>query len=249
MNKALSTLSPLEQNKSASERVGLKLRALISSGNLAPGEKLPSENELARALQVSRPVVREALRGLSMMGVVESRQGGGCYVTDLNPSRLLEPISFYLGLEQHNLNETFDARSLIDGELAANAAKNCNDEQRQRLADLVRVGNELVADPIRFRVMDAEFHGLISESAGNGFLNRVSQALYYLAIDERRKASEQEGVLTQSARDHAAIVDAILAEDGEAARTAMQAHVRNIQRTTLVAAKELRFGLRDVDEL
>lgn len=242
MNKALSTLSPLEQNKSASERVGMKLRALISSGNLAPGERLPSENELAKALQVSRPVVREALRGLSMMGVVESRQGGGCYVTDLDATRLMEPISFYLGLEQHNLEETFNARALIDGELAALAAQNCSDEQRQRLADLVPLGNELVSNPVRFRVMDAEFHGLISDAGGNGFLNRVSQALYNLAIDERRLASKQGGVLIQSARDHTEIVAAIQARDSEAARTAMQKHVRNIQRTTMIAAKELRLG-------
>ena len=89
-----AAFAPLPQQKSASERVGDRLRDLIASGNLAAGEKLPSENELARALHVSRPVVRDALRGLSMMGIVESRQGGGGYVTDLSASRLMSPLSF-----------------------------------------------------------------------------------------------------------------------------------------------------------
>ena len=71
MKSALEHIVPLTQNKSASQRVAERLRELIASGNLAPGEKLPSENELVRALQVSRPVVREALRGLNMMGIVE----------------------------------------------------------------------------------------------------------------------------------------------------------------------------------
>ena len=105
IKSAIDQIVPLTQNKSASQRVGERLRELIASGNIAPGEKLPSENELVRALQVSRPVVREALRGLSMMGIVESRQGGGCFVTDLKPSRLMEPFSFYLSLEGSTLDE------------------------------------------------------------------------------------------------------------------------------------------------
>ena len=111
MTRALDRLAPLEQNRSASERVGERLRELIGSGNLAPGEKLPSENELARALRVSRPVVREALRGLAMMGIVESRQGGGCFVTDLRANRLMEPLAFFLKLKDYGLDDLFRARA------------------------------------------------------------------------------------------------------------------------------------------
>ena len=83
-------MEPLSR-KPVSERVAMKLLDLIRTGNLKAGDKLPTENELAAALQVSRPVVREALRGLSILGIVESRQGGRCYVTDLSPSRLVAP--------------------------------------------------------------------------------------------------------------------------------------------------------------
>ena len=235
MSSALASLLPLDQPRTASDRVGRRLRDLISSGNLAPGEKLPSENELARALQVSRPVVREALRGLAMMGIVESRQGGGAYVTDLTARRLMEPLDFYLRLRDHSTEELFHARALIDRGLAEDAARHADATQRARLSEMARLGHELARDPTGFRVMDAEFHGLIGEAAGNGFLSAVSQAFYSLGIDLRRRASAMPGVLARSARDHDAIAQAIAAGDAAASGRAMEAHVGHIRATTLAA--------------
>lgn len=236
MRPATDPFAPLEQQKSAPERVGDRLRDLIASGNLAAGEKLPSENELARALQVSRPVVREALRGLSMMGIVESRQGGGCYVTDLSAGRLMSPLSFYMQLRDYSTEELFRARSLIDSGLAADAARNGDADQKRRLLDMATLGHQLAADPVGFRVMDAQFHDLIGAMAGNGFLQSVSRSLYSLAIELRRQASQMPGVTAQSARDHQAIADAIMAADADTAQQAMLAHVSHIRLTTLQAA-------------
>lgn len=237
MNSTLSIIAPITQKKTASERVGDRLRELISSGNIAPGEKLPSENDLAQALQVSRPVVREALRGLAMMGIVEARQGGGRYVTDLKANKLMEPLAFYLELEKHSLDELFDSRVLIDGSLAGDAAKRASTSQKERLSNLVKLGHTLTTDPIRFRVMDAELHGLISEAGANAFLNRVSQSLYSLAINRRRKASELPNVLVQSAKDHEEIVKHIITGDSDKAQKAMIDHVENIRKTTALITK------------
>jgi GntR family transcriptional regulator, transcriptional repressor for pyruvate dehydrogenase complex len=234
---ALDHLLPLEQSKTASARVGQRLRDLIASGNLRPGEKLPSENELSRAFSVSRPVVREALRGLAMMGIVESRQGGGCFVTDLKPSRLMEPLSFFLELSDYNLQQMFRARLVVDAAVAEDAARKASGEQKQQLLEMVRSGYALAEDPIGFRVMDAEFHHLIAEAAGNAFLQRVSASLYELAMDLRRLATEMEGTLPQSARDHEAIAKAIAEGDAAAASAAMEAHVRHIEATTYRAAR------------
>jgi GntR family transcriptional repressor for pyruvate dehydrogenase complex len=234
----LAAIVPLQQQKSASQRVGDQLRALVASGTLAPGEKLPSEHELARALEVSRPVVREALRGLAMMGIVESRQGGGCYVTDLSASRLLSPLSFYIQLRDYSLVDLFRARSHIDSGLAADAARNASAEQAARLREMARLGAGLTGDPVGFRVLDAQFHALIGEAADNAFLLVMSQSLYALAVDLRRRASAMPGVLTQSAADHLAIADAIASGDAVAAAQAMAAHVDHIRATTALAAAE-----------
>ena len=229
----LDQFKPIEQKPSASERVADRLTSMIASGNIAPGDKLPSENELSKALHVSRPVVREALRGLSMMGIVTSRQGGGCYVTDLNPQRLMAPLSFVLSLQDYDIKSLFRARHVIDTGIAADAARNVTAKQLATLRDLVEAGFRLADDPIGFRVMDAEFHGLIAEAAGNDFLEKVSSSLYGLAIEQRRKASEKPGVLERSAKDHAAIVEAIASRDAEAAGRAMGRHIENIRKSTL----------------
>jgi GntR family transcriptional repressor for pyruvate dehydrogenase complex len=213
--------------------VAERLTDLIASGNIAPGDKLPSENELSKALHVSRPVVREALRGLAMMGIVESKQGGGCFVTDLKPNRLMAPLSFVLSLQDYSIEHLFRARQVIDTGVAADAARNATDGQIVLLRELVETGYKLVNDPVGFRVMDAEFHGLISVAAQNDFLEKVSNSLYGLAIEQRRQASAKAGVLKRSAEDHAAIVEAIAAHDPEAANAAMAAHVENIRRSTL----------------
>jgi GntR family transcriptional regulator, transcriptional repressor for pyruvate dehydrogenase complex len=234
----LEQLKPIDQRPSASERVAERLVSLISSGNIAPGDKLPSENELSKALQVSRPVVREALRGLAMMGIVASRQGGGCYVTDLKPQRLMAPLSFALSLQDYNIESLFRAREVIDTGIAADAARNATVAQITTLQELVEAGHKLVDDPIGFRVMDAEFHALVASAAKNDFLEKVCSSLYSLAIEQRRKASAKPGVLLRSARDHAEIVAAIVAKDPDAASAAMGRHVENIRKSTLQVMSE-----------
>jgi GntR family transcriptional repressor for pyruvate dehydrogenase complex len=233
----LDKLKPIDATPSASEKVAERLMSLIASGNIAPGDKLPSENQLAKALHVSRPVVREALRGLTMMGVLQSRQGGGSYVTDLKPNRLMAPLSFVLSLQDYSLESLFTARAVIDGGLAAEAARNVTPAQLERFAELVEVGYRTVDDPVAFRLADAEFHELIGTASDNAFLDRVSRSLYSLAMDQRRKASETPGVLDQSAMDHDAIVRAISARDPEAAKAAMVVHVEHIRKTTFDALR------------
>lgn len=243
----LDQLKPIDSKPSASERVAERLTSLISSGNIAPGDKLPSENELSKALQVSRPVVREALRGLAMMGIVESKQGGGCYVTDLKPNRLMAPLSFVLSLQDYSYESLFRARSVIDTGLAREAALNATDSEIATLRELVDAGYKLAGDPVGFRVMDAELHELIGTAARNDFLDRVSRSLYELAIDQRRKAAMVPGVLDRSAADHEAIVSAIAAHDADAAAAAMLVHVENIRATTMAvmeSATTLPFKAR-----
>jgi GntR family transcriptional repressor for pyruvate dehydrogenase complex len=235
-------LQPIDARPSASERVAERLMSLIASGNIAPGDKLPSESELVKALHVSRPIVREALRGLAMMGIVESRQGGASYITDLKPNRLMAPLSFVLSLADYSMDSLFKARVVIDTGLAAAAALNADDEQIRLLSEFVDAGFKLVDDPVAFRVMDSEFHALIGIAAQNEFLDRVSLSLYGMAIEARRKASTQPGVLERSAADHDHIVKAIVARDPVAAAAAMTAHVESIRASTVAVLQSEGAG-------
>jgi GntR family transcriptional regulator, transcriptional repressor for pyruvate dehydrogenase complex len=108
------------------------------------------------------------------------------------------------------------------------------------LKAMVEVQKKLVNDPIGFRVSDLEFHRTIMEAAGNPFLVRVSHSLYVLGMEYRRVASERPGVLRQSVADHGAIVAALTARDPEAAKAAMEVHIRNVHESTKAAMGNAR---------
>src|SRR6185295_17279969 len=95
---------------------------LVRTGNLRPGNRLPPERELIEIFRISRPSLREALRALSILGVIESRHGGGAFVTDLEAQTLLAPLDFFLSLSKSNLDEAFESRRVIEVEIARKAA-------------------------------------------------------------------------------------------------------------------------------
>ena len=225
--------------KSSAETVAENLLELVRTGILKAGDRLPSENEMARAMQVSRPVVREALRGLSILGIVESRQGGRCHVTDLSPSRLVAPLQMVIALDEHNVDALYEARSCIECDLIGRCATVASETDVARLRELVAAGHELVDDPTGFRVLDLEFHRFLMSIPGNPFLERAGLSLYQLGIEYRRVASATPGVVARSAREHAAIVEAIANRDVEGARAAMGAHLESITATTVEAMRLL----------
>lgn len=234
MSDTLSTISPVER-KSVADQVAKKILDLVRTGNLKPGDQLPTERDLAQMLQVSRPSVREAMRGLQILGVVKSRQGGGAYISSLDAADLLGPLQFLITLNAQNVHALYQARNLIDGGIARLAAENLSDADLERLQTMVGLQRGLVNDPLGFRVSDLEFHRTIMEATGNPFLVRVAHSLYVLGMEYRRIASETPGVLKQSLTDHEAIMAAFVARDPDTAERAMMEHMRNVHTSTLEA--------------
>ncbi|HTW28200.1 MAG TPA: FadR/GntR family transcriptional regulator [Acetobacteraceae bacterium] len=226
--------APVERN-SLAERVANRLIDLVRTRNLKPGDMLPPERELAMLLQVSRPSVREAVRGLQILGVLKARQGSGISVSSLEAADLLTPLQMVIALNAENAPALHEARVLIDGEIARLAATALAASEVHRLREMLSIQRGLLGDPIAFRVSDMEFHRTIAEATGNPFLQRISLSLYVLGMEYRRIASEMPGVLARSLADHAAIVDALAARDPDAAAEAMHEHMHNIHRSTLVA--------------
>src|SRR5215475_8274075 len=101
---------------------------LVRTGNLRAGDRLPSERELIDILDISRPTLREALRALSMLGVIDSRHGGGAFVTDLEARTLLAPLDFFLSLSQSNLADAFQSRRIVEIEIVRKAARQASRE-------------------------------------------------------------------------------------------------------------------------
>jgi GntR family transcriptional regulator, transcriptional repressor for pyruvate dehydrogenase complex len=224
--------------RSVAEQVAQRILGLVQSGALKPGDQLPPERELSASLQVSRPSVREAIRGLTILGVIRTRQGGGAYVSELDANVLLEPLHFFISLEDRNIRELYDARVLIESDVARRAAEDITLEQLARLEELHKHQASLLESPAQFRESDSAFHDIIWKSCGNAFLTRIGKSLNVIGLEFRRMASETAGVLAQSHKDHKCILDALKARDASAAAEAASVHMRNVYRTTVKSRHE-----------
>ena len=223
--------------ESVAEAVVRRILDMVKAGVLKAGDALPPERDLAVSLNVSRPSVREALRGLTVLGVVRTRQGGGAYISDLGADSLLGPIQFYLALEGANIRDLYDARSLIESDVARRAAVNIDDAALARLEELLAEQQDTIHDPIAFRESDFAFHQMIWIGSRNAFLKRIGESLNVLGLEFRKRASERPETLEQSLRDHRALLDALKARAPEAAARAAEVHMQNVY-TSTIAQKE-----------
>lgn len=219
--------------ESVAEMVAHRVLEMVKSGALKPGDQLPPERELAQSLNVSRPSVREAIRGLSILGVVTTRQGGGAYISALDAQALLGPLQFFISLEELNIRELYDARSLIESDVARRAAERITDQELDALEAIYAEQLGLVDDAIAFRVSDFRFHETIWSAARNAFLMRIGQSLNVMGLEFRKRASETEGVLQQSIADHRRLLDTLQARDPDAASAAASRHMRNVYKSTI----------------
>jgi len=219
--------------ESVAEAVVRRILDMVKAGLLKAGDALPPERDLAVSLNVSRPSVREALRGLTVLGVVRTRQGGGAYISDLGPDSLLGPIQFYLALEDVNIQELYDARSLIESDVARRAAVNIDDAALDRLEELLAEQTATIDDPLAFRRSDYAFHEIIWIGANNAFLKRIGESLNVLGLEFRKRASERPETLAQSLLDHRVLLDALRARDPDAAARAAEHHMHNVYQSTV----------------
>lgn len=223
---------------SVAEVVAHRILDLVKAGALKPGDQLPPERELAASLNVSRPTVREAIRGLTILGVVVTRQGGGAFISELDADALLHPLQFYLSLEEINVRQLYDARSLIESDVARRAAEHMDDAGLQKLAEILADQVNTLNDPTRFRLSDHAFHETICAGSRNAFLQRIGQSLNVVGLEFRKRASETPGVLEQSLRDHHRLLDALTARDADAAAEAAATHMNNVYRSTIATPRE-----------
>jgi GntR family transcriptional repressor for pyruvate dehydrogenase complex len=208
---------------------------LIRTGMLRAGDRLPSERELIDILDISRPSLREALRALSMLGVIESRHGGGAFVSDLEARTLLAPLDFFLSLSETNLADAFESRRIVELEIVRKAARKATRDDFDDLNGMIAAHDKVLADPVGFRILDSRFHARLSATAGNVVLARIAYGLYNMGLDVRRRATESLALIRQSTGDHIRIVAAIVAHDAERAVAEMAVHLDHIEETTRTA--------------
>jgi GntR family transcriptional regulator, transcriptional repressor for pyruvate dehydrogenase complex len=229
------TNGPTPPRRPISEQIASRFLAMIKSGNLRAGDRLPTEQQMTIAFGISRPPLREALKALTLMGVLESRQGGRYTVTDLSPSRLVAPFNVMLSVGEYDVNEHFEARTVVELELVRLAAERASPDQRRRILQHASDGRAFHDDPVAFRLLDVEFHQALYDAAANRLMSALAQGLYDVALDVRRVASSLPGIIEKSVGQHIEIAEAVM--DGDAARAvaAGRRHLEHVRDTTILA--------------
>lgn len=210
----------------ASERVVRYIRRLVERQRLKPGDRLPTERELARETGLSRPSVRSGLRSLAAMGVVRSRRGAGTFIQTGPVTLDSEPLSLLAALHGVSYPEMFLARLVLEAGIAALAAERATPDQTAAMAEEVAAMFASLEDPQTFLIHDVRFHRAVAEGSNNAVLAAIVEMVSTLVYGWRRRTIERARDLRESAEMHRRIYQAIRRHDMDAARDAMTEHLR-----------------------
>jgi GntR family transcriptional repressor for pyruvate dehydrogenase complex len=205
------------------------LRALIESGTLRPGDKIPPEREFARSLKVSRASLRTGIGYLAAMGVMKVRHGVGTFIAD-GPAEFGK-TSFSLMGALHGFQswQMFEARLILESHVAALAAERGKEEHHAALAEEVAEMFGSMNSPADYLIHDLLFHRIISQASGNPILAALIETITSSLYDKRRKTVERSTDLRESAEMHREIYRAIRARKPAEARSLMEEHLRLAQ--------------------
>lgn len=221
---------PLRQPARLPEQVADILAGRIESGELAPGEMLPSEAELARRFGVSRPVIREALSRLKFEGMVDSHQGRGVQVVGPVRHQAFR-VAEAQRLSLEDLASLYELRAILESEAAALAALRCSGDQLAALRGNVAEMAEAVANDTDGSQPDAAFHLGIAEGSGNPHLSELMRFLHdrlaAVIIRARDNSQRQDGLPALVQTEHEAMLAALEGRDPAKAREAALAHLKN----------------------
>ena len=227
--------APPQASPSQSDLVIDGVKQMIISGRLGPGSRLPIEKDLAARLGVSRGSLREGVRSLAALGVLETRQGDGTYVTSLDPSELFTPLGFFADLQTSaDAADLLGTRRILETESAGRAALRIGEQGLAELSDILAGVDGLLAVPDvdleAFIEADSSFHRTIAAASGSrtlaalidSLVGRTFRARLWRAISERDSLQEAQD-------EHRAILAELALHDPDRARIRMAAHLLGVE--------------------
>lgn len=208
----------------------LKIKDMIVTGELAPGDRLPPEKELSERLGLSRSSMREAVKALEVIRVLDVRRGDGTYVTSLEPRLLLEAMSFVVDLhDDDSVLEIFAVRRILEPAATAMAARRIDEDAVGRLrGQLASVGADTDVEGLVEH--DLEFHRTIVEAAGNRYLSSLIDGLSSHTVRARVwRGLTQEHSVARTLSEHEAILEALEHGDPELAQALATVHISGVE--------------------
>jgi GntR family transcriptional regulator, transcriptional repressor for pyruvate dehydrogenase complex len=215
------------QKVSICEDIIEQVKTLVRNNHFGPGSRLPSERELAEHLSVSRPSLREALRTLAIMGVLQTRQGSGTQVADSSKDILKAPFEFMLILDQPSISEMYETRELIEVFLSGQAAERRTSEDLVLIEQALHDMRDNMANRPAMNEANVRFHEAVAAAAHNMVLDRVMSSLCegIRACIEASSPGVRDWMVSYEI--HEEIFNAVRNQDSESARRAMSQHMRD----------------------
>ncbi|MCY6382330.1 FadR/GntR family transcriptional regulator [Hoeflea prorocentri] len=219
------------------DEVVQQVESLILDGVLRVGDRLPGERELSRQLDISRPILREALKTLEQRGLLTSRHGGGTFIADVIGEIFSQPVMELIARHRRATFDYLEYRREVEGITAAFAAQRATQADRELLAGIVQAMKQAhdAADPDREAELDVEFHSAIGEAAHNIILLHTLRSCYRLLSNgvfyNRAAIYQYSGSSERLLEQHIAIFDAIVAGDADGAKGAAERHMEFVAHT------------------
>jgi GntR family transcriptional regulator, transcriptional repressor for pyruvate dehydrogenase complex len=200
---------------------------------LKPGDMLPPERELVRRFGVSRGSIRDAIRSLEAVGLLEPRQGIGTVVRELPEDAVVTPMTSILLQKRKVISELLDVRNIIEPALARRAALHASPEQIAEMQATLRRQEEKVRRGQPATEEDSAFHYALALAADNSMMMKLVQVLMDLLRETRERSLEGDGRAQKSLAGHHRILAALKSRDASAAEEAVRGHLSEIQEIVL----------------
>jgi len=226
--------SPInEGNEKLSEKLVEQIKQQIVLGEIKPGDKLPSENELGELFQVSRTTVREAILALAALGIVRVRRGKGIFVEQFSLDHFLQKAYPVITSSTEDYGDVIRVRCLLESECARLAASNATKQDIEHMRRIVdrslSLGPEDENAFEKLTEANSQFHRAIAKSCGSKVLLHIIQPLWCIIDRTRQISLTVSGRKLEAAREHASILDAITARDAQRACDEMNKHLQGIK--------------------
>lgn len=226
---ALETRFAVVSRSTLPEEIANRLLLQIKQQELRPGDKLPAERNLAQMMVVSRPVLREALRALALMRVVDIRQGDGTYITSLEPKQLVAHLDFVFSKDSVALVQLLEARRVVEAGNVRLAALRVTENEIAELEALVHSLAGSIDDPDRFSELDIALHVAVCAAADNFLLLQFMNIVSTLGNVSRERTGGRREVREAALHDHQRLLEALRTHDPDAAERAMLNHLDHVE--------------------
>lgn len=217
------------QRRRLYEDIVQQFHSLIRQGVLQHGARLPSERMLAEQFNVSRSSVREAIRSLELQGLVVSRRGSGTFINTEAIESVVALLASTLSTGNETMKEIFEVRHLLEPQIAAVAATRADQDEVQRLADILEEQQQQLAQGETGVDADTAFHFALAAATHNSALVKVVSAVEDILRLSRDKSLQEPGRAKRSLDSHRQILEKVRSGDAEGARTAMEYHLTSVE--------------------